>query len=598
MGSVASETTVECRSDQKTLWRSITDTERLNRAAGMGPISVRPLSDGSAARFLARTTISGFSVEFEERPFEWIFPEAFRVLRKARSGASTLIEMSFRMTPNAAGGTRVDVRVASTPRYAILGPVIKLVTWFNVRALAAAVRQVDEDLAGGGEGHPRLSARSVHDDALARAERTLLALGPDPLVPRLVRFVREADDIDLKSIRPFVLADAWGEDRRAVLVSCLAAVRAGLLELTWAVICPSCQAAVETLPTLAQLSDHNACQLCEIRFAVDLDDAVEAMFTPAPAVRAIAVGPYCIGGPALTPHVLTQAILAPRGEARLICPREEGFYRVFLRGGAHTSLTIALSGPTELRIVTTALGEAHPLTAAPGATLALENTSDNELHAKIERAAVIDQAATARAVFTLPEFRRDFSEDILRPGLALKVKRVGLFFSDLTGSTQLYNDAGDAAAFKLVQDHFDVVIALIEKHRGALIKTIGDAVMAAFDDDLDGLIAAVAILHAFEDFRGARAERQRTHIKLGVYGGPCYAVTANGALDYFGQTVNIAARLQGEAQGGELVVTADLAARAVAAGALPEAFIRARYEAHMKGVPEPIAVARVALPRG
>ena len=597
MGAVASETTVECRTDQKTLWRSITDTERLNRAAGMGPISLRPLSDGSAARFLARTTISGFVVEFEERPFEWIFPEAFRVLRKARSGASTLIEMSFRLTPTAAGGTRVEVRVASTPRYAILSPVIKLLTWRNVRALAAAVRQVDQDLAGGGEGHPRLPARSVHEDSLARAERVMLALGPDPIVPRLVRFVREADDIDVKRIRPFALADAWGEERRAVLASCLAAVRAGLLELTWTVICPSCQTAVETLPTLAQLADHSTCQLCEIRFAVDLDAAVEAMFTPAPAIRTIAVGPYCIGGPALTPHVLTQAILPPRGEARLVCPGDYGVYRVFLRGGAYTSLTVAPSGPTEIRAMAAALDAQRPLTAAPGAVLTLENTSTDELHAKIERTTVADQAATARAVFTLPEFRRDFSEDILRPGLALKVKRVGLFFSDLTGSTQLYSDAGDAAAFKLVQDHFDVVVALIEKHRGALIKTIGDAVMAVFDDELDGLIAAVAILHAFEDFRGASAERQRTHIKLGVYGGSCYAVTANGVLDYFGQTVNIAARLQGEAKSGELVVPADLAARAVAVGALPEAFIRARYEARLKGVAEPIAAARVALPR-
>jgi adenylate cyclase len=196
----------------------------------------------------------------------------------------------------------------------------------------------------------------------------------------------------------------------------------------------------------------------------------------------------------------------------------------------------------------------------------------------------------------MPGFRRDFSHDILRPGMALKVARVGLFFSDLTGSTQLYSTVGDAAAFKLVHDHFDVLLGLIEKNQGTLVKTIGDAVMAVFSDDLEGLVASVAILHAFEDFRRAHEHRQLTHIKLGVFGGSCYAVTANGTLDYFGQTVNLAARLQGEARSGELVVEETLADRAITLKALPEAFVVERYDAKLKGVDRPVRVARIRLP--
>jgi class 3 adenylate cyclase len=180
--------------------------------------------------------------------------------------------------------------------------------------------------------------------------------------------------------------------------------------------------------------------------------------------------------------------------------------------------------------------------------------------------------------------------------MALKVARVGIFFSDLTASTQLYTTVGDAAAFKLVHDHFDVVSSLIEKNRGTLVKTIGDAVMAVFSDDLDGLLSSVAILHAFEDFRRDHEHRQLTHIKLGVFGGSCYVVTANGALDYFGQTVNIAARLQAEAKSGELVVEAELADRAVANKMLPAAFVVERYDAKLKGVDHPVRVARIRLP--
>ena len=195
----------------------------------------------------------------------------------------------------------------------------------------------------------------------------------------------------------------------------------------------------------------------------------------------------------------------------------------------------------------------------------------------------------------MPEFRREFSADVLRPGTALRVSRVGLLFSDLTGSTELYAKAGDAAAFRLVHDHFDLVIEIVESHGGALVKTIGDAIMAAFPDEIDGVSAALSILRAFEAFRGRAPNGAGTSLKIGVHGGPCYAVTANGVLDYFGQTVNHAARLQGEARGGELVVTRALADAAIAAGRLDASAIRERYDARLKGIDGAIEAVRVVV---
>ena len=394
-------------------------------------------------------------------------------------------------------------------------------------------------------------------------------------------------------MRPFALAESWHEDRRAVVSACLSAVRAGLLDLRWEIVCPSCRTATDVLPSLASLSDHGACQLCDLEFSVDLEDAVEVTFAPAHAVREVDAGPYCIGGPARTPHVLAQSLLPPSGEATLPAPAEEGRYRLFVRGGAAVQVEVKAGAPAEARFAGQG-GEA--IAVAPSGSIVVENHAPDERHAKLERLEWSDLAARARVVTAMPGFRRDFSTDILRPGMALKVARAGLFFSDLTGSTQLYTTAGDAAAFKLVHDHFDVLVDLIEKHRGTLVKTIGDAVMAAFADDLDGLLASVAILHAFEGFRRDHEHRQLTHIKLGVFGGPCYVVTANGVLDYFGQTVNLAARLQGEAKSGELVVEEALADRAVAQQMLPEGFVVERYDAKLKGVDAPIRVARIRLP--
>jgi class 3 adenylate cyclase len=590
-GAIVAERVIACRSDRARLWDVVADTERLNRAVGLRRIALAPSSGETAARFVVRTVLGGFDVEYDEVPFEWVVHERFRSERRMRSGPLTALETTFTFEPRGERGTSVTVRVALTPRWRLLAPILRLRAAQTVARFEREIRRLDEALAA---SQPLPAVRTpVDPGALARAAQALRARADADLAERLVGLVAEGADVDVARIRPFDLADRWSAPRRAVLATCLHAVRAGLLELRWEVVCPSCRTGTEALPTLSALSEHGTCQLCELEFALDLDEAVEATFGIARAVRSVDVGPYCIGGPVRTPHVHAQALLPGRGEARLPAPDEEGRYRLFVRGLGARPVAVSAGAPAELAVEGGGPNAGGGLAVAPRGTVVVTNRGAEERHAKLERAAFAHTAATARIVTAMPEFRREFSADVLRAGTALKVSRVGLLFSDLVGSTELYSTAGDAAAFRLVHDHFDLVIGLVERHGGALVKTIGDAVMAAFADDLDGLDAAVAILRAFETFRARGLDGGRTHIKLGVFGGPCYAVTANGVLDYFGQTVNVAARLQSEARSGELVVTAELADAAIADGRLDASSVRERYDARLKGIDAPVRAARV-----
>ncbi len=598
MSAIIVERTFTCRSDVERLWPLITDTEALNRALGSGPITLRPNDDASAARYLVTTRLAGFSLEYEERPFEWVYPTRFSIVRRMRSGPVRELSVGWRMATLGEGGTRLTLSVGLTPSIGLLSPVIKIIANRSADEMRRTILRFDEALASGAPRPDVTARRTIHDAAFARATAALRSdrdrLVEKDIAERLSSYVRDADDVDLSRMRPFELADTWGVDRRALLSGCLAAVHAGLLELRWEVICPSCRTGTETLPSLSALSEHGGCQLCEIEFAIDLDEAVEVTFAPCRAVREVDAGPYCIGGPARTPHVLAQAILPASGTASLTAPSELGNYRLFVRGGAARQVEVREGAPAEIKVDPRA--ETGGIAIAPGGAVRVENPSAEELHAKIERVVWGDQAARARVVTAMPGFRRDFSTDILRPGLALRVARVGLLFTDLTGSTELYATIGDAAAFKLVQDHFEVLRRLIEEASGTIVKTIGDAVMAVFSDDAEALRASIAILHAFDAFRGEAEHGDRTHIKLGIFGGSCYAVTANGALDYFGQTVNIAARLQGEAKSGEIVATEELVARGVEARLLPEAFVVERWDAKLKGLRAPIRAARIKIP--
>ena len=228
--------------------------------------------------------------------------------------------------------------------------------------------------------------------------------------------------------------------------------------------------------------------------------------------------------------------------------------------------------------------------APPRAVVRVTNAGEAR-HVKLERLGYASQAATAYEVSLLPEFRQQFAGEVLAAGLALRVTRGALLFSDLSGSTALYSHAGDASAFRIVQDHFTLLIEVIRQHEGTVVKTIGDAIMAAFADEAHLVRAAMAMQAAFVAFREQTGDQ--VGLKVGGNVGACYAVTANGILDYFGQTVNMAARLQGQAGPGDVVLPLELAERARTEGWLDEATSLAPFEAHLKGIDAPVPAARI-----
>jgi class 3 adenylate cyclase len=141
-----------------------------------------------------------------------------------------------------------------------------------------------------------------------------------------------------------------------------------------------------------------------------------------------------------------------------------------------------------------------------------------------------------------------------------------------------------------VRDHFAFLGAIVRRHNGALVKTIGDAIMAAFAAPGDALAAALDIQRELGSFNDREA--RPLAIKVGLHEGPCIAVTLNGRLDYFGTTVNMAARLQGQSEGGDIVLSEAVAEDPAVAALLPGLDYRAETTT-LKGFDAPVAFRRV-----
>ncbi len=583
---------IRCTSPRDALWLALADTRRFSRALGGRPVVAVKLDDAGAARYLSTTRVSGLEISYEERPFDWSRPEHLHIQRRIRSGPAARYALSLRLGALDEGGTEVALRLEVEPRSLALWPLVRAQAALVSGKMMRLLRRMDENLARGVEAYGQEAAARIDPGALERALGRLATLAGDEaaLARRLCEHVARAPDLEVERLRPFALADQWGIERRRLLGLCLHAVAAGLLEVSWEVLCPSCRLAAAQARQLVDLAQAAHCHLCDLTIGVDLARSVEVVARPAPAIRKVEAGPYCISGPFTMPHVVAQAVLPAGGEVTIRAPTLAGRYRLSVRGGATSSLEVTGEGAAHAAVACGAALEPRELHLAPAAELRLADGLDQERHLRIEHLAWASQAATAHEVSLLPAFRRLFSHEVLRPGLALAVGRVSILFTDLAGSTELYARLGDAAAFAFVQEHFVLTTAIVEQHEGCVVKTLGDSVMAVFSDEARALAAAIALQRAHTAQPGADA---RPALKIGLFSGPCYAVTANRQLDYFGQTVNVAQRLEAAAAGGEIVLPAEL----VTQGApwLDGALVTEEATVALKGVPTPMRLARVRL---
>jgi class 3 adenylate cyclase len=207
-------------------------------------------------------------------------------------------------------------------------------------------------------------------------------------------------------------------------------------------------------------------------------------------------------------------------------------------------------------------------------------------------ALVFDKFLSGRRLLTSPTFRAAFGSETIQSAEGLGVRDISILFTDLKGSTDMYDRIGDLKAFALVNQHFDRLARVIARNRGAVVKTIGDAVMASFEDPTDAVHAAREMLRDIEDFNREVGEREIV-LKVGVHRGASIAVTLNERLDFFGQTVNIASRVQGLADADEIYVTEDVY-RAPGVAEILDGLHVTPSQASLRGVQRAVSVYRVA----
>ncbi|MFN2492011.1 MAG: DUF5939 domain-containing protein [Pyrinomonadaceae bacterium] len=545
------------------LWPFVADTNRFNRDTNVPAVQ---LQSGKGrlrnARRHVRLSMLGMPIEWEEQPFEWVRPHRFGVRRTYSKGPVAEMKALAQLSSESDGHTKFTYDLWVTPKSLLGFLTIPIqIGVFASRRFTQAFEQYDEQaLADTGPVQekyaPTLSVTA--DTRLAAIRERLLADAADAeAADLLLEFIQKADDFALAHIRPYELADRWELSRRTVLETCLRATRVGLLDLQWDLLCPLCRGPQESGNSLRDIDPQVHCETCRIDFTADFERFVELTFRPNASIRVVEVKNYCMGSPQRTPHVVAQQLLPAQTQRLLTMPLEPGNYRFrALELSGEQKVKVSEQGRDSALVSISDHGwPREELAVALRASFDLRNETEAEQLLILERLAWTDNSATAAEVTALQIFRDLFATEALRPGEQISVGTLTVLFTDLRHSTQLYRQVGDATAFGRVMNHFDVLRKAILEADGALVKTIGDAVMAVFREPASAL---KSMLDAQRKLASPVDGGAPLTLKAGIHTGPCIAVTLNDRLDYFGSTVNIAARLEALSTGNDVVVSGTL----------------------------------------
>jgi class 3 adenylate cyclase len=402
--------------------------------------------------------------------------------------------------------------------------------------------------------------------------------------------VREASDRELCRINALNFAAKRGLDEEKVIAAFLHAARLGLFELSWNVLCPGCGGVLDAGTTLRTLNrEEYDCVLCAAGYQPTLDEMVEVTFTVSPQVRRIgAHNPDTLseveyyrqifwGSGVDLPETLgdslaeftVDSIELPPGEKAVLSVQLPNHFVILFDPVTHGTQFLDVKGePTRERqtlslVFNKVRAPAGTVEMRPGPLrLTLENRTDHRVLPALWIAAdplhhLLGKRKpflTAKRLLTNQTFRDIYRADTLDVGQRLKITSLTFLFTDLKGSTALYERVGDLVAYDLVRQHFHVLNEIIAAEAGAVVKTMGDAVMATFPTPDRALTAAVRMR---EEMLRINEECQNEDLllKIGIHEGPCLAVTMNNIQDYFGQTVNVASRVQGLASSRAIFVT-------------------------------------------
>jgi class 3 adenylate cyclase len=533
------------------LWPFIADLSSFNKRVGLGEMKFTE-KNGRLQGFAVNV---GTKMYWEEVPWEWEYGKEFSHARVYSQGLPYYMRARYLFEELKPGHCRLYCYLSWIPR----GPISRLLINIGLKQIKKGYEKALRDIVAAIQAQTKpvpVSAPVKQTPAFVERTRSIRAKllegeVPAVLADRLISYVATEPDESIYRIRIKPLAREWGVREKDLLFAFLTATRAGLFNLTWDVICPHCRGVREEVGSLGKLPKRGNCEVCRIDFDATSFNVLEVTFHVHPSVRPVEKRVYCAAEPGTKPHIKLQKTIGPKGELALSTLLGLGRYRLRVQGTELYNLLDITDESQDLKVLWPDGSAQKNFLSAHFPTVVLQNNSPEAKTFVLEENRQDQEALRPVDLFSFQGFRDLFSQEALAADLKLEIGVQTILFTDLVGSTQFYAKEGDSVAFAEVRRHFLKTYEAVKDHDGAVVKTIGDAVMAAFVHPLDALKAAVQMQRYFN---GKNPETS-LRLRVTLHAGSCLAVHLNSNIDYFGNTVNLAAKIQAVAGAGQVGFT-------------------------------------------
>ena len=541
------------------IWPFVADTSRLNRAIGLG-VRREEEVDG---KLIAHDSVLGFPQEWVEMPWEWVINKEIKVVRNYKKGVARFCRVWVLLSPQENGGTLLQFYFGWIPSNRFWRTILTMGFGRIHKQYVQLFKQINEFLAKPTGTKEEFYLKEVQADFDVQAQRSLALLQltlkeeefTNGLSESFFSLIAQGDELSLQRIRALPLARLWGYEQKQVIKAFLHATELGCMNISWDVVCPHCRGVRKEAKDLGEIKSQETCDVCQITFDTSAPEAVEVTFRVHPSLRKIPKAMYCAAESDKKPHIMVQTALPSKASARYQLRLASGIYRLRVVGSKN-GLIFEASKETnqkqlQFRFDEKDVGLLERQSVNEDFTLSLENQSGKEKTFVLEQFWWHDDALRPAQVLCIPEFSHLLSVQHLQNDTILNLGLQTVVFTDMVASTKFYMEHGDGSAYLQVKKHFDLVFKIFEENGGNIVKTVGDAVMAAFDQPDMALRASVAVQRQFETHQ----EELPIRLRISLHEGSVMAVNLKTGVDYFGGAANYAAKLQSQAGAAEIVLS-------------------------------------------
>lgn len=528
------------------LWPQLSNTDLMNQSLGLAAPEYQWSYDEAGRPHLqGETTMAALKHKYYELPYEWDKGHFLQVERIYEKGVFSYLKYALSFKALQAQGTEICVGFDYTGF--VPDMVARPILDAMLKKIQKLFEQVSERLstqnyAVSGAGYRE--AAEQHTQSIGQLHERWQSLMPGSDLPyHLAEYIYTAPERYVHHLRPFEVADLFGDSRDEMLQLCLLARQMGDLEARWAMLCSSCWGAKAEAATMQDIASVHHCEACNVEYEAQLEHNLELVFSPSAQLRPTEPHDFCAGSPANTPQIEQQYLLWPEHSVTLSPQRQQGEYQLWLNKDV-VLIQLSADGPSEHSLDLSQLPPSIVLT--PGGQCRLQN-ADSLSRVRLENCQLLPDVVSAAHAYALQEFQELFSDQI--PAPERRFHATNQIF------VTLHWQLPEEQAWQ--QEELQALFTSISReHCGAPVQStdaeLQHYVFAYLNNALE---AAAQMLHHFQEMQ--LMYQDDLQLNLVLHNSSCEVFTLENQLCFQVQLPeDFLEQLQG--QGGRLVVAAEL----------------------------------------